>query len=266
MEDSDASSTRKRPRLDSGSRSYRSMSADQVHSVSSDHDPAAFPSTPPATTADILTSEPAHVPASNILSPSKLPINVRDSSTTTLGPSLPSPGEKSSTANPGGEEKEAESSRIALDRSAPGSGSPSPLHSPEIEVAEIEDMDGETTETRWRSLGGVAVLDARGIQNDLLLDFPYLDRPNNLIRTVGTIAATFEKSKLLAPVLRCSLLTVPEDDFSLHGEVLVALARWIETYLSTTESLDTHWFELYLDRQEFWDMFPDILYALVDRR
>ena len=198
MEDPGASSTRKRPRLDSGSRSYRSMSADQVHSTSTDQDPAGSPSTPPVATTDHLSSASIHLPTSNILSPSKLPINVRDSSTTTSGLSLPSPTKETSTDTQASGEPVAESSQNDLDGPAPESGSSSPMHSPEIEVAEIEDMDGETTETRWRPLGGAGIIDARSTQSDLLMDFPYLDRPNNLIRTVGTIVGVFEKSELLA--------------------------------------------------------------------
>ena len=184
-----------------------------------------------------------------------------------MGPSLPSPTKDAVDTTPGLVGKEIETaSRTAPDGSVPVSGSPSPSHSPEIEVAEIEDMDGEITETRWRPLGGAAVLDARSIQNELLLDFPYLDRPNNLIRTVGSIAATFEKSKYLVLFWDLWPANRSVDDFSLHGEALVALARWIDAYLSTTESLEAYWFEMYLDRQEFWDVFPDILYALADRR
>lgn len=203
MEDSDAAGTRKRPRLDSGSQSYRSMSADQLHS------PTGSPSIPPAVVVESLSSHTHHVPSSNILSPSKLPINIRDNSTTRMSPSLPSPNRGASVTTQVVDEIVAVSAQNHLGGSAFGSGGSSPMHSPEIEVAEIEDMDGDTTETRWRSLREAAVPDMRRLQTDLLMDFPFLDLTNNLIATVGTITSTFEKSELLLNFSQMSLLTVP---------------------------------------------------------
>ena len=198
MEDSDASSTRKRPRLDSGSKSYRSMSADQAHSTSSDVDPAASLSSPSTDTAGTTSSETVQFPTPNILSPSKLPINVRDSSTNTAELAPPSE-DKEISGHIQSTEQIAENASNTLVGSALGSGGPSPLHSPEIEVAEIEDIDGEFTQTRWRPIGGATLLDARNIEHDLLMDFPFLDRPNNLVRTVTSLVALIEKSKFLVP-------------------------------------------------------------------
>lgn len=224
MEDTGASGTRKRPRLDSGARSYRSMSADQVQHPSTDRDRVGSPSTPPKPMADHLSSATVQLPVSNILSPSKLPINVRDSSTTTPTPLLPTPTEETFTGTETAGAPWAPSSLNGEDGHAPGSGSSSPMHSPEIEVAEIEDMDGETMETRWRPLGGAGLLDARSTQNDLLMDFPYLDRPNNLIKTVGTIAGVFEKSELSTSLSSCALLTVLE---TICPPMARSLRRWL---------------------------------------
>lgn len=57
-----------------------------------------------------------------------------------------------------------------------------------------------------------------------------------------------------------------QDDVSVFGEPLGAVHAWMQHYLSETEALEAHWFELYLDHREFWDILPDIVHALVDRR
>ena len=210
MEDNGSSSTRKRPRLDSGSRSYRSMSADQARSTSVDRDRAASPSTPPKeTAADPHPQLAANVqaPVSHILSPSKLPINLRDSSTSMSGVALATPTKEtfSETQLPGAHPPP--SSMRGGDGPALQTESPSPTRSPEIEVAEIEDMDGEIMETRWRPLGGVGLLEARNTQNELLMEFPYIESANNkLVKTVGIIGGVFEKSKLLAAPFHFILL------------------------------------------------------------
>ena len=92
-------------------------------------------------------------------------------------------------------------------------------------------------------------MDARAIDQQLLNDLPYLDRPGNQVRTITQLIAVIEKN-----------------DLSLHGDPLAALATWMENYISETQALDAYWFELYLDRREFWDMLPNVVHALIDRR
>ena len=71
----------------------------------------------------------------------------------------------------------------------------SPPRSPEIEVAEIEDMNDEPGETRWKPLiSATSLMDAKETQQSVLEDFPYLgDRARNLRKTVATLAQIFEK-------------------------------------------------------------------------
>ena len=73
----------------------------------------------------------------------------------------------------------------------------SPPRSPEIEVAEIEDMNDDSGETRWKPLiSATSMMDAKDIQQSVLDDFPYLgERSRNLRRTVSVLAQTFEKGE-----------------------------------------------------------------------
>lgn len=227
MEDNGSLSTRKRPRLDSGSRSYRSMSADQARSTSVDRDRAASPPTPPKeTAADPRLAANVQAPVSHILSPSKLPINLRDSSTSMSGVALSTPTKEtfSETQLPGADLPL--SSMRGGDGPALQTESPSPTRSPEIEVAEIEDMDGEIMETRWRPLGGVGLLEARNTQNELLMEFPYIESANNnLVKTVGIIGGVFEKSKLLAALFHLKLLIGPKTIYPLTAR---SLRDWLD--------------------------------------
>lgn len=75
--------------------------------------------------------------------------------------------------------------------------SSSPTRSPEIEIAEVEDMNEEFGETRWRPL--VSLVDAKDTQGALLDAFPFVDRTRDLRQTVALIAQAFEKSKSLDP-------------------------------------------------------------------
>lgn len=69
--------------------------------------------------------------------------------------------------------------------------------SPEIEVAEIEDMNDESGETRWKPLiSATSLMDAKDIQQSVLEDFPYLgERGRNLRKTIAALAQTFEKGE-----------------------------------------------------------------------
>ena len=73
----------------------------------------------------------------------------------------------------------------------------SPPHSPEIEVAEIEDMNDEPGETRWKSLiSATSLVDAKDIQQSVLEEFPYLgERGRNIRKTINALAQIFEKGE-----------------------------------------------------------------------
>ena len=206
MEDTDASGTRKRPRLDSGDRTYRSMSADRLGATTTDPGRATAPETPPHAHISSQSSEEATGLPSMSLTPSKeVTINVREPSTITsptqmsaqIGDTISLRG-----GGGGGGDNTISSSNDASRKmdSSPSnviSVTSSPPRSPEIEVAEIEDMNDDSGETRWKPLiSATSMMDAKDIQQSVLDDFPYLgERSRNLRRTVSVLAQTFEKGE-----------------------------------------------------------------------
>lgn len=131
MDDRDTQGTRKRPRLDSGSRASENLSIPGV-SVT----PAA-----PASDMDV-TPDPA--PSSN-----KMTINVKSPM-----PDMDPEPSQSSPAQPPGTDVQHQPS----EPNAPSADSDvisissSPAQSPEIEVAELEDMDQDPNTSNWRPL------------------------------------------------------------------------------------------------------------------
>ena len=202
MEDADSSVTRKRPRLDSGERVYRSMSADRLVSSHPDSDPGMLlpaqdsrsqhgeNEKPPD---DISSAHPVHG------TPSKVTINVRD------------PVLRSSPPEPMGLEIEvpqAEPTRhdqthsptksinnVQSKSPRPVSISSSPARSPEIEVAELEDMDGHSGPTVWRDSEDSIGFD--DLQISLLEEFPMVDRRTSLVQAVHRMAQTMTYRMLL---------------------------------------------------------------------
>lgn len=255
MEDTDASGTRKRPRLDSGDRFYRSMSADRLGATPTDPELAKDPTTPPRAHISSHLSETAGGLPSMSLTPSKeVTINVREPSTITSPTQISAQigGTPSLRGGGGGDHVPSSSndpsSKLDSSPSNVISVTSSPC-SPEIEVAEIEDMNDESGETRWKPLiSATSLMDAKDIQQSVLEDFPYLgERSRNLRKTVAVLAQTFEKGDL--------------DD----GEYFRRLSIWIEMYLETTEPHTSQWWEMYHEQRAFWEEFPSLVDGLLKR-
>ena len=207
MEDTDASGTRKRPRLDSGDRAYRSMSADTLGDTPTDSGLIKAPTTPPHAQTLSQTSETAGGLPSMSLTPNKeVTINVREPNTMT-SPTQTSAhvgGTPSLRGGGGGDDVPSRpndppnNSNSSLSNVISVTSSPSsPSHSPEIEVAEIEDMNDEPGETRWKSLiSATSLMDAKDIQQSVLEEFPYLgERGRNIRKTINALAQIFEKGE-----------------------------------------------------------------------
>lgn len=197
MEDSDSSLTRKRPRLDSGSRSYRSMSADRVMPSTPAHKSETTSNTPPGGTLSAGGNPGSDTRPALEGTPSKVTINVRDSAI------LPSP--LLSTAQVGQKTSGTEGDKDELanwsDPEPPKKLTPpsshiisppsSPSLSPEIEVAEVEDMNQEPGHTKWRPLGSFQ--DPVKIKDDLWAVFPCRNRTQSIIQTVDEISRHFHQ-------------------------------------------------------------------------
>lgn len=143
--------------------------------------------------------------------PSKVTINVRDP-VHTSSPTVPNTlGEDSYMMQ---QRYDVSHSSTAAAKTRGGASSPnvisvssSPSRSPEIEVAEIEDMDDDPGTTRWRTLG-----DGTQLQNTLIQHFPYFNPGRSPHRAIDAIAIGFERGKLhiLYPCSMNLMLTYPK--------------------------------------------------------
>ena len=208
MEDADSSVTRKRPRLDSGDRVYRSMSADRLVSSHPESDPGMLL---PAQDSRAQHGEneklPDDVSSTHpiIGTPSKVTINVRDP---VLRSSPPEPmgleTEVSQAKTPRQDQTHFPAKPIKnVQSKSPRavSISSSPARSPEIEVAELEDMDGHSGPTVWRDSEDSIGFD--DLQISLLDEFPMADRHTNLVQAVHRIAQTINYRMLLLFIYAC---------------------------------------------------------------
>lgn len=128
MEDSDPNGTRKRPRLDSGSRVSEDLS---IESAS-----AAVPAVEMDITPDLVHDS----------NNSKMTINVKSPMPEMAAETTQSPVELPDTsAQPQSPELDPHSANVI-------SISSSPAQSPEIEVADLEDMDSDPNTSSWRPL------------------------------------------------------------------------------------------------------------------
>ena len=258
MEDADSSVTRKRPRLDSGDRAYRSMSAEALRAIA---EPGH--STPSKGELGHIHRSPSQEP--DYLSPpnrtpSKVTINVRDP-----------------TRNGRGDDVQPQTNTLDLPQTAdrfvergPDSDPPnaisissSPTQSPEIEVAEVEDMDEDTGDTKWRPL--VSVVGGEGSHEALLDSFPFALESNTLMEALTFIAQAFEKGNIMQ---RCAP-QAPSADRALDslgdGSLLRLFAEWIERYLQETEQQTSRWWDLYTEEREFWEDIPYVVECLLRR-
>ena len=199
MEDTDSSATRKRPRLDSGDRVYRSMSADPLRAASVDVELSDASSNPSneETRSTIIQEVP---PVGH--TPSKVTINVREP-VRNISPTQASTQIEdfpSIRGGGGGGDEYLNGYTESISKMVPSSPKvisvpSSPSRSPEIEVAEVEDMTNSPGETKWKSLETATnIQDAKATQAVLLEQFPHYTG-QNLRKTVNLIAIALGKSE-----------------------------------------------------------------------
>lgn len=122
---------------------------------------------------------------------------------------------------------------------------PSPSQSPEIEVAEVEDMNQEPGQTKWRTLGSAS--DLLQLREELWSVFPCRGRAQTVPETAEEIARHFHQE--------------PIED----GALFRSIAQWIRHYLSSTKQYSSEWLAMYADEHEFWVHFVTIVNALCKR-
>lgn len=233
MEDSDSSLTRKRPRLDSGSRSYRSMSADRIAPSTPTMESGAALTTPSRSGASLKeTSESNTVPVLEG-TPSRVTINVKDPAH--QDSHLTSTAQEHRRRDDHDTDRDELASSSDLEPSkrltspSPNIISPSssPSRSPEIEVAEVEDINQEPGHTKWRTLGSLP--DPASIRDDLWARFPCRDRTQNVLETVDEIIRHFHQRKSATRVCGCRLLIRARTN---RGRYSVSKPRILDKYVS----------------------------------
>lgn len=173
------------------------MSADRVRAAPSalEHSRASTP--PHSGNHSKSTNEPYNSSPIDRM-PSKVTINVRDPIQNASSPQMGVNGTDEPV--PADKDKMPPASQV----DSPGEvepGSPdvvsvefSPTRSPEIEVADIEDMNDEPGETKWRPLASL-LIQAKDTQGALLEAFPYSVPNRDLRQTVLLVSQEIEKSR-----------------------------------------------------------------------
>ncbi|KAL8785754.1 MAG: hypothetical protein Q9213_003178 [Squamulea squamosa] len=118
--------------------------------------------------------------------------------------------------------------------------------SPEIEVAEIEDISQEPGRTRWRTLASAH--DPIKTPDDLWASFPYHDRTQNVWEAANELARQFYHR--------------PTEDRALYRE----LTDWVRQYLKITKPYPSQWLDMNNEVNGFWVHFVRVVDALCKRR
>lgn len=185
MEDNDPQSTRKRPRLDSGSGVSDSLKMDEA-SASRMPDP----SEPAPAASDDQEAAASDPPSSN-----QVTINTKSpvSAEVTLE------SVDTSTVHSGGRPS-SEPAEVGTDASTAISLNSTPAQSPEIMVAEVEDMDQDPSSSNWHSLHEAprqALSPEPQLQPQVSFtdNFPRVRRQYGLRENILEISGILEKSR-----------------------------------------------------------------------
>ncbi|KAI4191657.1 MAG: hypothetical protein LQ348_003479 [Seirophora lacunosa] len=227
------------------------MSADRTMGTTPDHQSDTVHTTSPESTLSTKVTSENNTKRALEGTPSRVTINVKDSTFRAASSVTPhQSGEKfydlDSYKDELANSSEPEPS-TKLTSPSPHMISPpsSPSRSPEIEVAEVEDMNQEPGNTRWRPLGDVP--DPVKIRDHLWAIFPCRVPSQNVLETADELTRHFHQG--------------PIED----GTLFRKLAEWIRLYLSSTEPYSSEWFDVYVDEHVFWIHFIAIINALCKR-
>lgn len=274
MEDTDPQSTRKRPRLDSGSRVCESWSTDDMSGRTAptapvtaadgaaDHE-ASTAASRPASRVTINVKSPTTGSAELGLGPGDDPATSSSSSTTlpdqssSGGGGAPPPAQQSADTDTAGQ---ASNNAISL--------SSSPVQSPEIEVADVEDVDQDTNTSNWKPLGEAmrdrVTPEVVQLQDQLSLTdtFPKLHEHLGLRENLDEVCAIIEKGKgrkeagHAVPKLRRSTGN-PHD-----VTVFLAVKNWLDDAVNNLDQLN---YDTYTDDRDFWEELPVMVEFLLRR-
>ncbi|OQD90430.1 hypothetical protein PENANT_c001G09677 [Penicillium antarcticum] len=224
MEDLDPQATRKRPRLDSGSRVSDSLSLDGM-------------SRPPSAPALEMDEDPAR-PAS------KVTINMKSPLSPAALDLLSAQSELPDNATELQADSDAASANVISIHSSSSQGSP------QIEVADLEDMNQEPNHSNWKPIAeaineqGDMEVEAQDIV-PLADSFPKLHedmRPRDNLKAISEMI---------------------EHGHPREGIALAATKQWLNTCV---KELDRVTLAAFMDETEFWENFPWIMDRLVRRQ
>ncbi|KAL8927422.1 MAG: hypothetical protein Q9172_001353 [Xanthocarpia lactea] len=199
--------------------------------------------------------------------PSKMTINVRDPALQpSLAPSIPiddniicQASDRDELANSSEQDLPKKLRSPSPNRISPVSSS---SRSPEIEVAEVEDISQEPGCTRWRTL--TSAHNPIKTPNDLWAIFPYQDRTQNVWEAADELSRQFHQRGFIKVASWLVYLHAlgPTEDPTLFRE----LAGWIRQYLAVTKPPSSQQLEVYSEENGFWIHFVRVINALCRRR
>ena len=280
MEDADSSVKRKRPRLDSGDRAHRAMSADpssaaavlstpELEQPSLSSNPEARDGAQPdhALAQEDSTTASAQQPLSG--TPSKVTINVRDPSLANTSPQAIPVDLTEDPRNPAMLSRDQKEDAVTNMTSEPLAAfqrsSPSPIGSPEIEIAEPEYMDEQSGPTVWiRPSHQYADMESK--QEAMLRTFPLDSYADTIVTGLHKMGDLLNRGRLTRDALRQPAF---ESNLAsgnrLDEDTIARLAQWFEEYLRETEHAKTQWYELYTCIREFWEAVPVLVQTFMQR-
>ncbi|OJJ50521.1 hypothetical protein ASPZODRAFT_148016 [Penicilliopsis zonata CBS 506.65] len=276
--------TRKRPRLDSGSAVCESLSAHEAASASSaaaehkkhehvqeqekEHEPEQEPVEEAASKLNRPASRVAIISMKKSPEPPSSPMATEPTEPAEFEP-LPEqegPIPMSTPASSEGhqeaciEESFADPSAAAATAAASANAisiSSSPSQSPEIEVAEVEDMDQDPAESNWRILGAADTdPDAMGdrptpqevvqIHDPVPLaeNFPRLHGNRDMRENMEEIGALIEKGH------------------AHDAAVFMAVKNWLDDVINILDQLT---YDTFIEDRDFWEDLPGIIECLLRR-
>lgn len=246
MEDLDPQATRKRPRLDSGSRVSPTLSLDGTSRTASI-----------APASDMDAASDSGNPANKVTINTKSP--------------LPSMAPDLSPSNPelSGSELELLPDIDTAPNPISVSSSPSSPRSPEIEVAEPEDINQNPNNSNWKSLGQVVrdqdEPEVIEIQDVLPLSdsFPKVHNEMTPKENFKALGDMLEHGKTVLHPTTLGHILIQRTGHPREGTALVAIQKWLHTCVHDLDRLTIEEFAADLD---FWEYLPSVLDRLLRRQ
>ncbi|KAL8766168.1 MAG: hypothetical protein Q9209_006973 [Squamulea sp. 1 TL-2023] len=226
------------------------MSADPFVPSPSAKESRTTCTTPPLDTGTVESISREHLDRTQNGTSSRMTINVRDPA---IQPSLAPEAsiEDNFTCQTSDRDELANSSEpeLFVNFRSPSANRVSSLssssRSPEIEVAEVEDISQEPGRTRWRTLASAHA--PIRTPEDLWASFPYHDRTQNVWEAADELARQFHHR--------------PTEDRALYQE----LTDWVRQYLEVTKPYPPHWLDMNNEGNGFWVHFVRVMDALCKR-